>query len=122
MMYNKEELQKRLKAFALDTLKIVKSLPLSEENRIYGRQVIRSSSSIGANYAEALYAHSKQDFIHSINLSRKEASETLYWLEMIQSANKTVMVDGLMDESSQILKIFISSVKTAKERVLQNGK
>lgn len=121
-MYNKEELQKRLKAFALDTLKIVKSLPLSEENRIYGRQVIRSSSSIGANYAEALYAHSKQDFIHSINLSRKEASETLYWLEMIQSANKTVMVDGLMDESSQILKIFISSVKTAKERVLQNGK
>ncbi len=120
-MHSKEELQERLKKFALDTLRTIKNLPRTEENRIYGRQVLRSSSSIGANYAEALYAHSRQDFIHTINLCRKEANETLYWLKMIQSANKTMPIDVLMNESQQILKIFISSVKTAKERA-ENGK
>lgn len=114
-MQSKEELQKRLKQFALNTLDTIRKLPKTEENRIYGKQVIRSSSSIGANYAEALYAHSRQDFIHSINLSRKEANESLYWLEMIQSANKTMNFENVIDEGKQILRIFISSVKTARE-------
>lgn len=122
-MHSKEELRKRLKEFGLETLKMVKSLPNSDENKIYGRQVIRSSSSIGANYAEATCAHTTPDFLHDINKCRKEANETLYWLEMIQAANiNTAQINKLIDESRQILKIFISSVKTAKERVLQNGK
>ena len=116
----KEELKLRLKKFALATLDTIKNLPHTEENKIYGRQVIRSSSSIEANYSEALYAHSRQDFIHAINLCRKEANETLYWLEVIQSANKLQTMNNLIDENKQILKIFISSVKTAKEN-LQNG-
>lgn len=57
--------------------------------------------------------------LYTLNLCRKEASETLYWLEMIQSANKTKLIDSLMDENQQILKIFISSVKTARDK---NGK
>lgn len=65
--YSQRELEKRLKEFALRVLRFVKSLPLTEENRIYGRQVIRSSSSIGANYAEATCAHTKPDFLHDIN-------------------------------------------------------
>lgn len=119
---NHHELEKRLKSFTLRVLLLVKSLPKTEENRIYGHQVIRSSSSIGANYAEAIYAHSRQDFLHTVNISRKESNETLYWLGMIFETNpdfQTRMTD-LIDENKQILKIFISSVKTMREN--KNGK
>lgn len=111
-----KELIKRLKEFALRVLQLIKSLPKTEENKIYGHQAIRSSSSIGANYAEAIYAHTKQDFLHNINISRKESNETLYWLEMIYATNplfQSRMID-LLDENKQILKIFISSVKTVR--------
>ncbi len=111
------DLAKRLKTFALTVLKLVKMLPKTEENRIYGRQVIRSSSSIGANYAEALCAFTSPDFLHDMNKCRKESNESVYWLELIFEANpdfQVVMTD-LIDESRQLLKIFMSSVKTAKE-------
>lgn len=116
-LMNHEQLEERLKKFALRVLKLVKSLPKTEENRIYGRQVIRSSSSIGANYVEAVYSHSLQDFLHSVNISRKESAETLYWLELIYSANKPTAARmlKLLDENKQLLKIFISSIKTAKK-------
>lgn len=111
-----KDLEERLKNFALRVIKLVKSLPKSEENRIFGHQVIRSATSIGANYAEAIYSHTKLDFLHTINLSRKETNETLYWLEMIVTVNPNFAgrVDSLLDENKQLLKIFISSVKTAK--------
>lgn len=116
------ELEARLKKFALRVLRLVKSLPNIEENRIYGRQVIRSSSSIGANYAEATCAHTRLDFLHDINKCRKEAKETVYWLELISEANpllKEKMTD-LLDESRQIYKIFMSSVKTAKKNQMSS--
>lgn len=78
-----KELEARLKKFALDVLRLVKSLPPTEENKIYGRQVIRSSSSVGANYMEATCAHTRLDFLHDMNKSRKEAKESVYWLELI---------------------------------------
>ena len=116
-MSKAEELEERLKNYSLKTLGMIKKLPRTEENRIYGHQLIRSSSSIGANYAEARYAHSKQDFIHTLNIWRREANESLYWLSMVLATNphfKNEVLD-LIDEGRQILKIFISSVKTAKE-------
>ncbi len=112
-----EELERRLKRFALDILSLVKKLPYTQENRIYGSQVIRSSSSIGANYAEARYSHSRQDFTHRLNISRKESNETLYWLELILEVNPDFKKDiiDVIDETKQLLKIFISSVKTLKQ-------
>lgn len=116
-MNQREKLEERLKEFSIQVLNAVKTLPYNEENKIYGRQVIRSSSSIGANYAEAIYAHSRQDFLHNINICRKEASETSYWLEMLSTVNRPFQSNlfPLLDESKQILRIFISSVKTTKE-------
>lgn len=112
-----EELEERLKKFALRVLKLVKSLPRTEENRIYGHQVIRSSSSIGANYAEATCAHTTADFLHDLNKCRKETKESAYWLELISEANPPFQKQMilLIDEVKQILKIFMSSVKTVKE-------
>lgn len=110
------EFEIRLKRFALKVLELVSLLPKTQGNKIYGNQLIRSSSSVGANYAEATCAHTKLDFIHAINISRKEARESVYWLELLQSSNQRYnnLLSPVLDESLQIFKIFMSSVKTAK--------
>lgn len=114
---NKDKLQKRLKEFSLNTLSLIKELPKTEENKIYGNQVLRSSSSIGANYTKAIFAHTRQDFLHTLNICRKETNETLYWLELISEVNKLYQfkIFQLAEENRQLLRIFISSVKTTKE-------
>lgn len=108
--------ENRLKQFTLNVVRVTKLLSKTEENKIFVKQLLRSSSSIGANYAEALFAQTRQEFLHCISISRKEASESLYWIEMIYNVN-TVFNDELemlTSECEQILKIFISSVKTTK--------
>ena len=115
-MTSREELEDRLKKFSLRVLNLVRNLPKSSENKIYGNQVIRSSSSVGANYSEALCAHTKKDFVHDLNKCRKEIKETIYWLELISGANPSIKkrMNGLLRESQEIFKIFTSSVKTIK--------
>ena len=109
-------LRDRLIEFTLDVLGFIKSIPKSVENDVFSKQIIRSASSIGANYSEAMFGHSRIEFIHSINISRKEASETIYWLEVIKKANPKLDKDAdlLLEEATSLLKIFVSSVKTAK--------
>lgn len=121
---NHKELEERLIKFSIDVLKLVKILPKTTENIIYGRQVIRSSSSMGANYMEATCAHTRMDFLHGINLCRKEGKETHYWLILIREANSDFAdkINPVLDESQQLLKIFISSVKTTKEGVKLKNK
>lgn len=113
---NPQQLEKRLKNFALRVLNLSRALSKTPENRTYGNQLIRSSSSVGANYAEATCALTKKDFTHEINKCRKEAKETLYWLDLLSEANPELKskMGHLIDESQQIVKIFQSSVSTAK--------
>ena len=112
-----KDLEERLTKFALDVLNIYKSLPKTTENIIYGRQVIRSSSSMGANYMEATCAHTRLDFLHGINLSRKEGKESRYWLSLLFEANPNFSerIKLLIDECSQLVRIFTSSVITTKK-------
>ncbi len=119
-MTNPQELKNRLIQFTIDILNLTKKLPKSMENEIFSRQIIRSASSVGANYSEAMFAHSRVEFIHCLNISRKEANETIYWLEVIEKANSpklNVEINPLIDESTSLLKIFISSIKTAKSKI-----
>ena len=113
----REELEIRLKEFCFQVIQLIKSLPKTEENIVFGKQIIRSSSSIGANYAEAVYGQTKQEFLHCLNICRKETNETLYWLDMISRTNPklAININPLLDENKQILKIFISSVKTTRK-------
>lgn len=113
-MSKQEDLLKRLKNFSINTVKLIRDIPKTEENRIYGKQVIRSSSSIGANYSEALCAHTKPDFAHDLNKCRKESNESAYWFELLLEINPTYkdMVLPLLNESKEYVLIFTSSVKT----------
>lgn len=107
-----EEIEERLLEFAVSVIKLTTknkaSLPFSVID-----QVVRSSSSIGANYSEAQNASSKADFKNKIFIAKKEASETRYWLRLIQKlVNKDANTATLLDESQQILMILQKIVNT----------
>lgn len=115
---DKKELQARTKDFALRIIRLVSSLPKSKVTDVIGYQLMKSGTSIGANYCEAVRAESKADFIHKISIVEKEASETLYWLELLVESK--VMGKGqisdLIDECDQLLAIFTATGKSAKRR------
>lgn len=111
-----DELDKRVKTFALRIIKFVVSLPKNEITYVLGHQLLKSGTSIGANYREAKSAQSRDDFIHKIGLVEKETNETRYWLELFEASNTGNLEElkSLIQEVSELLAIFIKSGKTAK--------
>ncbi len=80
-----------------------------------GKQLIRSAGSIGANYIEAEEALSKKDFVMRIKISRKEAKETIYWLNLSESNNEQIREkEVLIQESTELMKIFGSIIEKSK--------
>ena len=107
-------LEERFISFSVDVIQFIqseKSLPFSVAD-----QVIRSSGSIGANYAEAQNASSRTDFRNKIYISKKEAAETKYWLTIIGRLHKTQQLILLLDGSQQILLILQKIITTLKEK------
>ncbi len=113
---NKSELEKRTKEFALRVIKFVASLPKNRVALELGSQLLRSGTSVGANYREANRAESHSDFIHKIGVVEKECGESQYWLELFESSNIGDVVERrwLLKESGELLAIFTSIGKTAK--------
>ena len=112
----KKELETRTKQFALEVINFVTTLTKSKVSDVLGYQMLKSGTSIGANYREANRASSRDDFIHKISICEKEAAETEYWLELvlesgIASASKC---KSLFEEVRELLAIFVSSGRTAK--------
>jgi len=89
---NKQELQSRTKAFALRVLKLVDALPRTPAGRAISNQLVRSATSVGANYRAACRARSRAEFAAKLGTVLEEADESLYWLEMIRDG-------GLMSEA-----------------------
>lgn len=110
-------LEERTLQFSIDVINFCKKLPTTTENKIISMQLIRSASSIGANYSEANNASSKQDFKNKIFIIKKEAAETRYWLKLARRVNKGYDADSLLDEVSQFIFIFQKISST-----LKNGK
>lgn len=115
---NKNDLEKRTKVFALRVVKFVNQLPAGRASDVLGRQLLKSGTSVGANYREANRAESYDDFIHKIALCEKEASESQYWLELLNEADiKGLVMDSwLLQEATELLAIFTSIGKTARSR------
>lgn len=115
-MIRRNQLLERLKKFSLGCLDYVHSLSKTEENRIYGHQLIKSSSSAPANYAESLCSLTRQDWIHDINKTRKELSESETWLDLLVRINVTNSEEGkkFKKEASELVSLFSSSIKSAR--------
>jgi four helix bundle protein len=82
----KKELEARTKQFALRVINLISSLPKRRVADVLGHQLLKSGTSIGANYREANRAQSREDFIHKIAICEKEAAETEYWVELLMEA------------------------------------
>ncbi len=116
---DKEELRERTKKIALRIIKLVVALPKTKEADVIGRQVLRSGTSIGANYREATRSRSKADFISKIGIVEQETDETLYWLELLAESNiiNSAKMEDIITETKELLAIFVSSGKTAKKKI-----
>jgi four helix bundle protein len=107
------DLEERTFQFAKAVRLFIKTLPKTTSNIEDGKQVIRSSGSVGANYREANEALSKKDFNMRIKISRKEAKESSYWLRLINETNSINNIDDankLIQEANELLKIFSSII------------
>src|SRR5216683_6130929 len=113
---NRVELEKRTKQFALKTIQFAATLPAGKIGDVIRYQLVKAGTSVGANYRDANRAESRNDFIHKIGIVEKEASESQYWLEICDEAKfgDAQQREWLLQESGELLAIFISSGRTAK--------
>jgi four helix bundle protein len=113
---HKRELEQRTKEFALRVIALVSSLPRNKVTDVLGYQLLKACTSIGANYREANRAVSRNDFIHKIGIVEKEASETCYWLELLEGSNigDTETLARLKKEAGELLAIFTAIGKKCK--------
>jgi len=118
-----EELKKRTKQFGLRVIKLVESLPNSKAANVIGNQLLRTGTSVGANYRSTCRARSKPDFISKASISIEEADESLYWMEMLIEAEimPKDRLSSLMQEGDEIVAILTASVKTAKNSLKTRG-
>lgn len=110
------DLEERTLKFSKDIINLCKDFSKNTINFELISQLIRSSTSIGANYREANESLSKKDFTHRIKISRKEAKETIYWLELILEANPNFndKISPLLNEVIELKKIFSTIIEKSK--------
>ena len=115
-MASATELQARTRTFALRVLRVFRSLPDSREGRILGQQLLRSATSVAANYRAACRARSHKDFVFKLGVVEEEADESLFWLEFLAEAGliSRAKLENLISEANQLTAIIVASRRTAK--------
>jgi len=118
------ELLQRTKQFALRIFKLVGALPQTIQGRAVAAQLIRSGTSVAANYRGACRARSKLEFVAKLGVVEEEADETVFWLELIIETEllRAAKVKPLLNEASEIVAIMASSKKTAAKSQIANRK
>ncbi len=112
----REQMKARTKAYAVRVVKVVQSLPRNRECDILGSQLLRSGTSVGANYRAVCRAKSTADFINKLRIVEEECNESLFWMEILVEAGlvKEAKLSQLIREGDEILRIVVSSAKTAR--------
>ena len=115
-LMNYENLKRRTKKFGLDVIRLVEKLPKDEVSRILGRQLLRSGTSVGANYRAACRAKSSADFISKLGNVEEEADESGYWMEMLVDAQKLESAAAAphIQEAGELTAIAVSSINTTR--------
>ena len=119
---NSGDLEKRTVNLSKNIIDLTRTLEVNSSNAHISFQLLRASTSIGANYREALEAESKKDFIHKLGICKKEAKESLYWLELLSHDNKLQIkrLRILWKETRELLLIFSKTVDTTKKNMIMN--
>ena len=114
----------RSKQFALRVIRLVDTLPRKNlSGDVIGRQLLRSATSVGANYRAACRARSSAEFCAKLGIVEEEADESVYWLELLADGNivKRELLTDLLNEANEITAMVVSSIQTAK-RGISNAK
>ena len=121
----KEIMMKRTKKFAIDCWILCSKLPKSREYNAYVNQLIRCSSSVGANYRASQWAKSTADFINKLKIVEEESDESHYFLDLIsevstlEKLNLNEHINLLLKESNEITSIIVSAIKTSRNNLLK---
>jgi len=115
----KEQMLKRTKTFALRVVKATQALPKNDMVAdVLGRQMLRSGTSVGANYRAACHAKSTSDFVNKLKIVEEECDETLFWMELLVESGTYPLrrLEPLMKEAEEILSIVVSALRTTRTR------
>jgi four helix bundle protein len=114
--FEPRDLKLRTKTFAIEIIRLVESLPRGRSAEILGRQLLRSGTSVAANYRAARRARSRKEFLAKLGIVEEEADESCFWLELLADAglSRSADTDRLRNEADQLVAITISSIRTAR--------
>ncbi len=114
-----KDLKSRTKQFALRIIRLYSALPKTVVAQVMGKQVLRSGTSVGAQYREATRARSDAEFISKIEGALQELEETRYWMELLVDATivEEARMKNIMNEADELAAILVTSVKTVKKRL-----
>lgn len=114
-----DELKNRTKQFAIRVIKMTNALPPTQISKVITNQILRSSTSVGANYRAACRARSEKDFLSKITIVEEETDETLFWLELISELELLPLskIENLMKEADELVAIFTASGKTMAQKL-----
>lgn len=115
---NEELFKGRTKRLALDIIELIESLPRSRTADVIGRQLLRSGTSVGANYRAACRGKSKADVISKLAIVEEEADETSYWMELLVESQivQPSRVTELLRETNEIIAMTVASIRTLREQ------
>ena len=116
---DKAILNKRLRMFAVRVIRMTEKMPDKMSTRVLGNQLIRSVTSVAANYSASCRARSKRDFISKLKIVEEEADETIVWLDLMVDTGifPPEKMNALKTEANEILSIIVASIKTAKRNL-----
>ena len=117
MQPDKNDLRQRTKEFGLHIVRMFSGLPKTTEAQVLGKQILRSGTSIGANYREAYRGRSRAEFIAKCGDSLREFEETAYWLELLVDAKivRAETLSALRQECDELIAIFVTVLRRSKE-------
>ena len=113
---SEHDLKTRTKAFALRILKLVDALPKTTAGRAFASQIVRSGTSVAANYRSACRAKSTADFVAKMSIVEEEADETLFWLELLEESElvTAAKLTAIKQEANELIAITVASIKTTR--------
>ncbi len=121
---NEQEFKNKTKNLSLRVIRLVESLPNTTTANVIGKQLLRSATSVGANYRAACRAKSIADLINKLSIVEEESDETLYWLELLEQSDlvKETKLTELKKDMNEVVSMIVASIKTLRSKQIQNPK